>query len=93
MREEIKAQSVGPINHAAEYDKYKPLITQQAEEDAAQFIMQGKHDFEDYTKELLKYKRLSGIYPFSTPLFLQGISLPYWSLNIIRSLGLVVLDQ
>ena len=59
VRREVAAQSEGPVNHAAEYDKYKPLVTQQAEEDAAKFADE-PHEFDDMAKELVKYKRLSG---------------------------------
>ncbi|XP_052080869.1 dynein axonemal heavy chain 7-like isoform X1 [Mytilus californianus] len=58
VRDVIKKESVGPIEHCKIYDKYNFLISKQAEQDVEQF-MKEEHSFEDYSKEVMKYTNLS----------------------------------
>ncbi|WAR10683.1 DYH7-like protein [Mya arenaria] len=57
VRELIKRESVGPVEHCKIYDKYNFLITKQAETDVEQFLKE-THTFDEYKKEVEKYHRL-----------------------------------
>ncbi|XP_033097643.1 dynein heavy chain 7, axonemal-like isoform X2 [Anneissia japonica] len=60
-KEEIKrvveAESTRPIEHLKIYEKYNFLVSKQAEADVEQFLSE-EHNFDDYTKEVEKYRNL-----------------------------------
>ncbi|XP_052236951.1 dynein axonemal heavy chain 7-like isoform X2 [Dreissena polymorpha] len=57
VRELIKQESIGPIEHSKIYDKYNFLISKQADTDVEQFLKE-THTFDEYKKEVEKYHRL-----------------------------------
>ncbi|XP_064598423.1 dynein axonemal heavy chain 7-like [Liolophura sinensis] len=57
VRDVIKSESVGPIEHCKVYDQYNFLISKQAESDVEQF-MKEEHTFDEYTKEVMKYHKV-----------------------------------
>lgn len=58
VRDLIARESIGPIEHAAKYDKYSALINGQADKDVEQFL-NGNRDFDDLSREVRKYQKLS----------------------------------
>ncbi|XP_060067000.1 dynein axonemal heavy chain 7-like [Ylistrum balloti] len=57
VRDVIKKESIGPIEHCKIFDKYNFLISKQAEADVENFAKE-THSFEEYSKEVKKYQKL-----------------------------------
>ncbi|KAL3855114.1 hypothetical protein ACJMK2_014343, partial [Sinanodonta woodiana] len=57
IRDLVKRESVGPVEHCKVYDRYNFLISKQAEADVEQFLKE-THTFDEYKKEVQKYSKL-----------------------------------
>ncbi|KAA0715776.1 Dynein heavy chain 7, axonemal [Triplophysa tibetana] len=58
VRQVIRAESTRPLEHIRLYDKYAPLVSQQADEDMAQFL-QEQHSFHELMMEVTRYQQLA----------------------------------
>ncbi|GAB1603143.1 hypothetical protein Ahia01_000594700, partial [Argonauta hians] len=56
VKDYIKIQSKHPQKHCKKYDKYRFLITNQAEEDLEMFL-EAQHTFDEYCTEVNRYKK------------------------------------
>ncbi|XP_062861638.1 dynein axonemal heavy chain 7 [Trichomycterus rosablanca] len=54
----IREESAGPIEHVRLYDKYAPLVSQQAEQDVDHFLCD-QHSFQEIMIEVLRYQQLA----------------------------------
>ncbi|KAL7881400.1 hypothetical protein AOLI_G00082480 [Acnodon oligacanthus] len=54
----IREESNGPLEHVRLYDKYAPLVSQQAEEDVEQFLRE-EHSFQEMIIEVTRYQQLA----------------------------------
>uniref|UniRef100_A0A3B4DBH6 Dynein axonemal heavy chain 7 n=1 Tax=Pygocentrus nattereri TaxID=42514 RepID=A0A3B4DBH6_PYGNA len=54
----IREESNGPLEHVRLYDKYAPLVSQQAEEDVEQFLRE-QHSFQEMMIEVTRYQQLA----------------------------------
>ncbi|XP_051998583.1 dynein axonemal heavy chain 7 [Xyrauchen texanus] len=57
VRQVIHSESAGPLEHVRVYDKYAPLVSQQAEEDVSQFLLE-QHSFQELMMEVTRYQQL-----------------------------------
>lgn len=53
----ICEESSGPTEHMREYDKFAPLISQQAKKDMEKFLAK-QHSFQEMMKEVTRYQQL-----------------------------------
>jgi len=53
------------LKHIRLYDKYAPLVSQQAEDDVTQFL-QEQHSFQELMMEVTRYQRLAEEIQYST---------------------------
>ncbi|XP_066541990.1 dynein axonemal heavy chain 7 isoform X2 [Hoplias malabaricus] len=54
----IHEESSGPLEHVSLFDKYAPLVSQQAEEDVEQFLRE-QHSFQEMMMEVTRYQQLA----------------------------------
>lgn len=54
----ILEESSGPLEHVRLYDKYAPLVSQQAVEDVEQFLHE-EHSFQEMMMEVARYQQLT----------------------------------
>ena len=53
----VAEQSAGPVAHAEEYQRFKDLISHQAETDVETYLLEG-HSFEEFAGEVSRYNKL-----------------------------------
>ncbi|XP_036417740.1 dynein heavy chain 7, axonemal [Colossoma macropomum] len=58
VQQVIREESSGPLEHVRLYDKYAPLVSQQAEEDVEQFLRE-QHSFQEMMMEVTRYQQLA----------------------------------
>ncbi|XP_026109897.1 LOW QUALITY PROTEIN: dynein heavy chain 7, axonemal-like [Carassius auratus] len=61
----IRAERAEPLKHIRVYDKYAPLVSQQAEEDVNQFL-QEQHSFQELMMEVTRYQQLADEIQYNT---------------------------
>ncbi|KAK7169080.1 hypothetical protein R3I93_005162 [Phoxinus phoxinus] len=65
VRRVIHAECAEPLKHIRLYDKYAPLVSQQAEDDVTQFL-QEEHSFQELMMEVTRYQQLADEIQYST---------------------------
>ncbi|XP_024258908.2 dynein axonemal heavy chain 7 isoform X2 [Oncorhynchus tshawytscha] len=65
VRRVIWEESAGPLEHVRLYDKYAPLVSQQAQDDVEQFLRE-QHSFPEIMIEVTRYQQLADEIQYSS---------------------------
>jgi len=60
VRKVLREESIGPMNHIKEFDKYQSLISRQVDQEMDVLLSEGEetHSFEEFSKYLKDYSEL-----------------------------------
>ncbi|XP_030642423.1 dynein heavy chain 7, axonemal [Chanos chanos] len=61
----IQSESKGPLEHIRLFDKYAALVSQQADEDVEQFLLE-RHSFQEMMMEVARYQQLADEIKYSS---------------------------